>query len=181
MTMQSFLDYCKQSPAAPSPFDVLNWHERFCEHLDRVTSGEIKRLMVIAPGRSSKTTLVSKLYTRYVLEYTDWSIFHADYSLTISQQYQRCGDYPASDRILYTHAGAGLVGVGGYRLGIVDWANLTMRAVTAHQWYQQQFETRRAKDAAIIYLAAFEDEMCKLMMSEGEWTVLRSEGNNHNG
>lgn len=45
-----------------------NWHhERLCEKLDQLVSGEIKRLMVFMPPRNGKSELGSRRFPAYVL------------------------------------------------------------------------------------------------------------------
>src|SRR5687768_11067411 len=45
----------------------VNWHhEVLCDHLDRLFTGEIRRLMVFMPQRQGKSELVSRRFPAYV-------------------------------------------------------------------------------------------------------------------
>lgn len=58
--MLSFTSYTK-------PDYEVNWHhEVLCDHLDRLFTGEIRRLMVFMPQRQGKSELVSRRFPAYV-------------------------------------------------------------------------------------------------------------------
>lgn len=53
---------------ATMPKYVVNWHHRvLAEHLEKVRTGEIKRLLVLTPPRHGKTQLVSRHFPAYCL------------------------------------------------------------------------------------------------------------------
>src|SRR5687768_17123605 len=59
-SMLSFTTYTK-------PDYEVNWHhEVLCDHLDRLFTGEIRRLMVFMPQRQGKSELVSRRFPAYV-------------------------------------------------------------------------------------------------------------------
>jgi predicted phage terminase large subunit-like protein len=61
-----YRDYCWPSVEGDKPF-VDNWHLRaMAEHLEAVTAGQIKRLLINVPFRTSKSTLVSVAWPAWV-------------------------------------------------------------------------------------------------------------------
>lgn len=69
----------------------VNWHhERLCEALDKMVSGEIKRLMVFMPPRNGKSELGSRRFPAYVLgKDPDAQIISTSYSADLASQMNR--------------------------------------------------------------------------------------------
>lgn len=69
----------------------VNWHhERLCEKLDQLVSGEIKRLMVFMPPRHGKSELGSRRFPAYVLgKDPKAQIISTSYSADLSSQMNR--------------------------------------------------------------------------------------------
>ncbi len=65
-----------------------NWHHAvLAEHLDRVLSGEIKRLMVFMPPQHGKSELVSRQFPAYALgRNPDLSIISGSYSAELAKE-----------------------------------------------------------------------------------------------
>lgn len=68
-----------------------NWHhERLCEALDKLVTGEIKRLMVFMPPRHGKSELGSRRFPAYVLgKDPNAQIISASYSADLASQMNR--------------------------------------------------------------------------------------------
>jgi hypothetical protein len=83
-SLLSFVQYVKKDY-------VANWHhELLCEYLDRVASGQIKRLMVFMPPQHGKSELVSRNFPAYLLGLNpNLKIVGASYSADLSRQFNR--------------------------------------------------------------------------------------------
>lgn len=79
----------------------VNWHhEVLCSHLDRVVSGEIRRLMVFAPPQHGKTEVVSKRLPAYIFgRDPDASVIACSYGFNLAQENNR-----STQRIIDTDA-----------------------------------------------------------------------------
>ncbi|MGV7002491.1 phage terminase large subunit [Priestia megaterium] len=69
----------------------VNWHhERLCEALDKLVSGDIKRLMVFMPPRNGKSELGSRRFPAYVLgKDPDAQIIATSYSADLASRMNR--------------------------------------------------------------------------------------------
>lgn len=68
-----------------------NWHhERICDALDRMVSGESKRLMIFVPPRNGKSELGSRRFPAYVLgKDPDAQIISTSYSADLASRMNR--------------------------------------------------------------------------------------------
>lgn len=82
-----------------------NWHhEVLCEQLDRLVSGEIRRLMVFMPPRHGKSELVSRRFPAYILgKLPNTSIigcsYGSDLASRMNRDVQRIIDSPQYERV----------------------------------------------------------------------------------
>ena len=69
----------------PAPFQN-NWHiEAICEHLQAVTEGKIRRLVINVPPRTTKSSLVSVLWPTWEWIRNPWTAWmFSSYSLDLS-------------------------------------------------------------------------------------------------
>jgi predicted phage terminase large subunit-like protein len=69
----------------------VNWHHRkVCEALDKMVSGDIKRLMIFMPPRNGKSELGSRRFPAYVLgKDPDAQIISASYSADLASRMNR--------------------------------------------------------------------------------------------
>lgn len=69
----------------------VNWHHRvLCQHLDRVLSGEIKKLMVFMPPQHGKSELVSRRFPAFAFGVNpDLRILSASYGHTLAAAMNR--------------------------------------------------------------------------------------------
>jgi predicted phage terminase large subunit-like protein len=148
--------------------------------LERVASGEIKRLLIQMPPRHSKSELVSRLFSAYYLKrnphhFVGINSYSAELAYTLSRasrtNYQQCGGEVKGDVAAVKHwetpEGGGMwaAGVGGsitgkgFHLGIIDdpiknaeEANSEVIREKHKEWYSSTFYTRAEPDAAIIII-----------------------------
>ncbi len=68
-----------------------NWHHSYlCNKLDKVVSGEIKRLMIFMPPRFGKTELASRRLPAYILgKNPDYRVIATSYSADLASQNNR--------------------------------------------------------------------------------------------
>lgn len=67
-------------------FEVGEHHKKICEHLDAVERGEIKRLMIEAPPRHTKSELAAKRFPAYYLgKHKSRQIITATYGAELSK------------------------------------------------------------------------------------------------
>ncbi len=73
------------------PTFKVNWHHRLmCQYLDRFAAGAIKRLMIFAPPRHTKSELVSRRLPAFLLgQNPDAAIIASSYSATLAEQMNR--------------------------------------------------------------------------------------------
>lgn len=145
--------------------------------LERVVSGEIKRLMVFAPPRSGKSELISRLFAPYFLrlhpeKFVAIASYGAELAFDLSRAARRnflgAGELSGDSKAVKhweTGKGGGMwaTGVGGpatgkgFSCGIVDdplknaeeAASLTIRNRN-RDWWQSVWYTRMEPDAALI-------------------------------
>jgi len=164
--------------------------------LDRVTSGELKRVMIFLPPRHSKSELFSRLFSAYYLRrnphhFVGINSYSADLAYTLSraarENFIKCGGVVKDDVAAVKHwetpEGGGLwaAGVGGsitgkgFHLGIIDdpiknaeeAASETIRE-KHKEWYSSTFYTRQEPDAAIVIIQTRwnEDDLSGWLLSE---------------
>jgi len=166
--------------------------------LERVASGELKRLMVFLPPRHSKSELVSRLFSAYYLKknpthFVGLNSYAADLAFTLSraarQNYITCGGQVKDDAGAVKHwetlQGGGMwaAGVGGpitgkgFHLGIIDDPIKNAKEASSEvireshkEWYKSTFYTREEPNAAIIVIQTrwHEDDLAGWLLSEEE-------------
>lgn len=164
--------------------------------LQRVATGEIKRLMVFMPPRHGKSELISRLFSAYFLhtfpeKYVGVNSYAAELAYTFSRSSRENFIFAGGDiaetayavKHWETKQGGGLwaAGVGGpitgkgYDLGIIDdpiknaedAASETIRK-KQKEWYDSTFYTREEPDAAIIVIQTrwHEDDLSGYILSK---------------
>ncbi len=114
---QSLAEFVRQAWGwiDPSPYQE-NWHiEAMCQHLEAVTQGRIKRLLMNVPPRASKTTITMVCWPAWI-----WAQPKKSY-LSGPQVRFLCGSY-------------------GDRLGMQS--SLLMRRLIESPWYQENWGER---------------------------------------
>ncbi len=166
--------------------------------LEKVLSGEIKRLMVFMPPRHGKSELASRLFPAYTLYKRETiQIGLTSYSGDLAHSLSRYArdNYEISGKVLRNDAAAtrewytltnGVMwaaGVGGpitgkgFDIGIID--DPLKNAEEAYservrenckEWYDSTFYTRAEPDAAIIIIQTrwHEDDLCGWLLSREE-------------
>lgn len=72
----SLSDYCKQAWHLIEPGESMKWnwhHEAKCEHLQAVSMGQIKRLVLNEPPRHGKSSIAAVLWPSWEWHYLPWS------------------------------------------------------------------------------------------------------------
>jgi len=164
--------------------------------LEKVASGDVKRLLIQLPPRHSKSELVSRLFSAYYLarnpsHFVGINSYSAELAYTLSrasrENYIKCGGVVRDDAAAVKHwetpEGGGMwaAGVGGsitgkgFHLGIIDdpiknaeeAASEVMRE-KHKEWYSSTFYTRAEPDAAIIVIQTRwnEDDLTGWLLSE---------------
>lgn len=177
-------------------FKFYNHCDKLAEVLERVASGELKRVLIQLPPRHSKSELVSRLFTAYYLlknptHFVGINSYSAELAYTLSrasrENFIRCGGQVKDDVAAVKHwetvQGGGLwaAGVGGsitgkgFHLGIIDDplknAEEAASAVIREkhkEWYSSTFYTRQEPNAAIIVIQTRwnEDDLTGWLLSE---------------
>jgi predicted phage terminase large subunit-like protein len=190
------LDFRAFCGVANARFQFYTHVERLAAVLERVVSGEIKRLMVFMPPRHGKSEEVSRLFAAYYLlchpdKWVGLNSYAAELAETLSRSardnYLKAGGpiSRASSAVNHWETGQGggmwAAGVGGpitgkgFHLGIVDdplknaeeAASETIR--NKHkEWWQSTFYTRAEPDAAIIVIQTrwHEDDLSGWLLSQ---------------
>lgn len=170
--------------------------EKIAEVLERVASGEIKRLMVFLPPRHSKSEMVSRLFSAYYLlknpgHFVGINSYAADLAFTLSraarQNFLSNGGEIKDDAAQIKHwetvQGGGMwaAGVGGpitgkgFHLGIIDdplknseEANSDVIREKHKEWYASTFYTRAEPNAAIVVIQTrwHEDDLSGWLLGE---------------
>ncbi len=159
-------------------FQFYRHCELLANVLEKVASGEIKRLLIQLPPRHSKSEMISRLFTAYYLKknphhFVGVNSYSAELAYTLSrasrENFQKCGGIVKDDVSAVKHwetpEGGGMwaAGVGGsitgkgFHLGIIDdpiknaeeAASDTIRE-KHKEWYSSTFYTRGEPDSAII-------------------------------
>jgi predicted phage terminase large subunit-like protein len=176
-------------------YDHCNLLATVCE---RVTSGELKRVMIQLPPRHSKSELFSRLFSAYYLHrnphhFVGINSYSADLAYTLSraarENYLTCGGTVKDDVAAVKHwetgQGGGLwaAGVGGsitgkgFHLGIIDDPLKNAEEAASEvirekhkEWYSSTFYTRQEPDAAIVIIQTrwHEDDLTGWLLSEEE-------------
>lgn len=164
--------------------------------LEKVASGEIKRLIISLPPRHSKSEMISRLFTAYYLRknphhFVGINCYSAELAYTLSrasrENFIRAGGKVKDDVSAVKHwetpEGGGMwaAGVGGsitgkgFHLGIIDdplknaeeAASDTIRE-KQKEWYTSTFYTRGEPDNAIIVIQTrwHEDDLTGWLLSE---------------
>jgi predicted phage terminase large subunit-like protein len=166
--------------------------------LERVASGDLKRLIILLPPRHSKSEMVSRLFSAYYLKrnpshFVGLNSYSADLAYTLSraarENFIRCGGVVKDDAAAVKHwetpEGGGLwaAGVGGsitgkgFDLGIIDdplknseEANSEIIREKHKEWYKSTFLTREEPNAAIVIIQTrwHEDDLTGWLLDEEE-------------
>jgi predicted phage terminase large subunit-like protein len=165
---------------ANSRFVFYKHCELLADVCERVTSGELKRVMIQLPPRHSKSELFSRLFSGYYLRrnphhFVGINSYSADLAYTLSraarENFIKCGgvvkDDVAAVKHWETNEGGGLwaAGVGGsitgkgFHLGIIDDPLKNAEEAASEvirekhkEWYSSTFYTRQEPDAAIVVI-----------------------------
>jgi predicted phage terminase large subunit-like protein len=177
-------------------FTFFRHCELLADVLEKVASGEIKRLLISLPPRHSKSEMISRLFTAYYLKknphhFVGVNSYSAELAYTLSrasrENFQRCGGIVKDDVSAVKHwettTGGGMwaAGVGGsitgkgFHLGLIDdplknseeAASDTIRD-KQKEWYSSTFYTRGEPDSAIIVIQTrwHEDDLTGWLLSE---------------
>jgi predicted phage terminase large subunit-like protein len=163
-----------------SPWTWEAPHQRMLiEKLAKVTSGEIKRLMIFMPPRHGKSEMVTTRYIAYRLEMEPTlSVILASYNQKLANRFSRKAKRMLEKRLLLakdrravdewdTAKGGGVkaIGVGGgvtgygAKLVVIDdpvksraEAESRFRRETAWEWFNDDIVTRLEPDGAVILI-----------------------------
>lgn len=183
--------------AKANPHFVFYRHcDLLADVLERVATGELKRLMIFLPPRHSKSELVSRLFTAYYLKrnpthFIGLNSYAAELASGLSrsarEHYLNAGGRVKGDAAAVKHweteEGGGMwaAGVGGpitgkgFHLGIIDdplknaeEANSEIIREKQKEWYRSTFYTREEPDAAILLVQTRwnEDDLAGWLLSE---------------
>jgi len=189
-------DYRLFTRIANPRFGFYRHCELLADVLEKVASGEIKRLIISLPPRHSKSEMISRLFTAYYLRknphhFVGINSYAADLAYTLSrasrENFIRAGGTVKGDVSAVKHwetpEGGGMwaAGVGGpitgkgFHLGIIDdplknaeeAASDTIRE-KQKEWYSSTFYTRGEPDSAIIVIQTrwHEDDLTGWLLSE---------------
>jgi predicted phage terminase large subunit-like protein len=178
------------------------WHrhsELLCAALQRVSDGQLKRLMVFMPPREGKSELVSRIFPAYQLyrrpdEWVAVTSYAAELAYTLSRaardNFIATGGSMRGDASAVKHwettSGGGLwaSGVGGpatgkgFSTGVIDdplkdaeEALSELIRKTRKEWYQSTFYTRRAPGASIVIAQTrwHSDDLSGWLLTEEEF------------
>ena len=164
--------------------------------LEKVASGEVKRLLIQLPPRHSKSELVSRLFSAYYLlrnpsHFVGINSYSAELAYTLSrasrENFIKCGGTVKDDAAAVKHwetpqgGGTWAAGVGGsitgkgFHLGIIDDPIKNAEEAASEvirekhkEWYASTFYTRAEPDAAIIVIQTrwYEDDLTGWLLSE---------------
>lgn len=187
-------------------FQFYDHCERLADVLERVASGEIKRLMIFLPPRHTKSELVSRLFSAYYLlrnphHFVGINSYASDLAFTLSraarQNFIECGGQIREDAAAIKHwetvQGGGMwaAGVGGpitgkgCHLGIIDdplknaeEANSPVIREKQKEWYSSTFYTRLEPNAAVVLIQTRwnEDDLAGWLLTEEENETESPEG-----
>lgn len=174
----SFLDYAQR---VNPKYQTYRHVKRLGGVLDRVLSGELKRVMIFLPPRHSKSESVSRIFPSYALHRKPhYMIGLCSYSAQLAEGFSRIArnNYVRGDGLLkqdsksikewHTQEGGMLwaAGVGGpitgkgFDIGIIDdpiknaeEAESMFYRHKIMDWYDSTFLTREEPNAAIVYVA----------------------------
>jgi len=166
------------------------------DRLERIVSGDLKRLMTFMPPRHGKSLLKSRIFPAYCLaKRPDWWVGLCSYEATLAQDfsrsardhYQRVGGELRGDstavNLWQTASGGGLwaSGVGGpitgkgFDVGAIDdplknsaEADSLVKRTGQKRWYESTFFTRAEPDAAILLTMTrwHEDDLAGWLLSQ---------------
>jgi len=182
-----------------SPHLVWNapHHELICRHLERVTSGELRRLMIFLPPQHGKSELVTVHYSAWTIERSPRKrVIVGSYSAQLAENFSRRARSICASRTTLsdersavsdweTSRGGGLraVGVGGGITGrggdliIIDdpvegreEANSQTMRDRAWNWLTDDIATRQGPGAAIIVIMTrwHEDDLAGRILTSDE-------------
>jgi predicted phage terminase large subunit-like protein len=189
----SFLDYAQRVNPKYQRYPHV---ERLAETLDRVISGELKRVMIFLPPRHSKSESVSRIFPSYAL-YKDphHMIGLCSYSAQLAEGFSRIArdnfvrgggllkqdsksikEWHTEDGGMLWAAGVGGPITGkGFTIGIIDdpiknaeEAESMFYRQKIKEWYDSTFLTREEPDAAIVYVATrwHEDDLAGYILEK---------------
>lgn len=177
-------------------FEFYPHCELLADVLERVASGELKRVMVQLPPRHSKSELFSRLFSAYYLlknptHFVGVNSYAAELAHTLSrasrENFIQCGGRVKDDASAVRHwetaEGGGLwaAGVGGpimgkgFHLGIIDDPLKNAEDAASEvirnkqkEWYASTFYTRQEPNAAIVIIQTRwnEDDLSGWLLEE---------------
>lgn len=199
------LDLKRFASAVNPKFQMYRHCAALAGCLERIASGELKRLMVFMPPRHGKSELVSRIFPAYFLyrnphKWVGLASYSGELAFALSRaarayyesQGRRLSAAASSMRQWETQAGGGLwsAGVGGpitgkgFHLGLIDdplknAAEASSATVRAKQkdWYQSTFYTRQEPGGALVLIMTRwdEDDLAGWLLSREE-SGLEAEG-----
>lgn len=170
--------------------------ELLADVLEKVASGEIKRLLISLPPRHSKSEMISRLFTAYYLKknphhFVGINSYSAELAYTLSrasrENFQKCGGTVKDDVSAVKHwetpdgGGMWAAGVGGsitgkgFHLGIIDDPLKNAEESSSDkirekqkEWYSSTFYTRGEPDSSIIVIQTrwHEDDLTGWLLAE---------------
>ena len=89
---QDFLTYVRLvAPTLVTDFKMGRHIELLCDRLQKVAEGDLKRLMIFLPPRSSKSLITSKLFPSwYIGHYSNLEILSISHSDQLASDFGRC-------------------------------------------------------------------------------------------
>jgi predicted phage terminase large subunit-like protein len=208
-TKRTNLDFRSFVKQANPRFEFYKHCELLADVLEKVASGEIKRLMVFLPPRHSKSELVSRLFAAYYLKknpthFVGLNSYAAELAFTLSaaarENFIKCGGDVKTNTSAKNHwettegGGFWAAGVGGpitgkgFHLGIIDDpiknaedANSKVIRDKQKEWFSSTFYTREEPNAAIILIQTRwnEDDLAGWLLSEEENEETNGDGVEH--
>lgn len=177
-----YIDYVKEL----HPNFEVNWHHKIiCDEIDKWLLQESGNLMVLAPPRSSKSTLSSKTLPAYIQEYNIASkVLCATYSNGLASQWLRnlrkiqINRNLSYDRVNFIGVGQQLTGC-QYDLGIMDDLNKPFGDTDKTlEWYISSYLTRFGFGAKqLVICSSMPNCVAKYILDrariDNPWTVVR--------
>ena len=170
-----------------NPSFEFNWHHEVqCELIDRWIVNDIKHLMILAPPRSSKTELVSKMLPIYLdsILASKQKVLHLTYSGSMSEELKR--SYLRNCKYRLNNSNSSIVKFHGcscslsssFNYIIMDDIIKSMRDATdpsfmirLWNWYNNDVLTRLCLDGKLLTISSHypNDLSSKIMCNDSSW------------
>lgn len=175
-----------------NPSFEFNWHHIVqCNLVDEWLMNNIKNLLILAPPRSSKTELISRMLPVYLdnILSKNQSVLHLTYSSSLSDKlkrnyYKTCGrsiNNPYESIVKFSGVGCSLSSRFNYI--IMDDLIKSMQDACSkkymealHKWYDCEVLTRLTHDGKQIMISSHypNDLASKIMKSDNpNWTIIK--------